>query len=65
MAKVRGKGKRKRVCDAVSALDVATLMQAKRTNDGTKQNYKSKVNVLSKWLAQHQPHALDDNTVTI
>ncbi len=61
MAKQRASSKRLRGDHEISAMDVANLMQAKRTNDGTKQNYKSKITVLTKWMSQHQPHALDDH----
>ena len=38
--------------------DVARLMKSKRTNEKTKQNYKSKINVMTEWLRQHAPATL-------
>jgi hypothetical protein len=42
-----------------SAMETARLMQSKRTNDGTKQNYKSKIKIMTKWMKQHYPGALN------
>lgn len=45
----------------VSAMGTARLMQSKRTNDGTKQNYRSKINIMTKWMKQHYPGAVKSN----
>ena len=44
---------------SLTAMETARLMQSKRTNEGTKQNYKSKTNIMVKWMAQHEPAALN------
>jgi hypothetical protein len=41
--------------------ETALLMQSKRTNDGTKRNYKSKLNVMKIWMMQHHPTAIKSN----
>lgn len=40
-------------------METARLMQSKRTNDGTKQNYRSKINIMTKWMKQHYPDAVN------
>ena len=48
--------------NVMSPLETARIMQSKRTNDYTKQNYRSKINIVVKWMKQNYPTAVDRNT---
>lgn len=44
----------------------ARFMQSKRTNDGTKQNYKSKIRRMTQWMLQHSSNDVNlDGTLKI
>ena len=67
MSKRRSKKQRQRLDEVqASSMETARFMQEKRTNDCTKTNYKSKLNVLTTWIKQHHPDALNnDGTIAI
>ena len=51
---------------AAAAGECAEYMQSKRVNDGTKKNFKSRINVMTRWMMQHVSNALtSDNQIKI
>jgi archaellum component FlaC len=45
----------------LSHMGVAQQLQSKRTNDGTKLNYASKVKIITEWMLEYSPESIDED----
>jgi hypothetical protein len=63
--KPRGKKRAATSADPSQSLTVAQTLQAKRTKGCTKQNYKSKIGIMTAWMQCHAPDCVNDDELIV